>query len=295
MNQGLKEWIKFAQEDVEKALLKQLPLITTQPTTIHKAMHYSVFAGGKRLRALLCIAAAEACGSDQNNALFPACALETLHTYSLIHDDLPCMDDDILRRGKPTNHVIFGEGIAVLAGDALLTEAFAILLRTEEVAPYKSRDFFKVLSDASGSQGMIGGQTLDIEAEGKIISSEELKQIHALKTAALLQAALILGGMSAGASKQQIDALGNFGKSLGLAYQVIDDILDLTRSSSELGKTAGKDEKVMKATYPSILGLEEAKSEADTLTRQALESLGVFGEKGSRLKEIADYMLLRKF
>ena len=295
MNQSLKEWIELAQEDVERALLKQLPLKTALPTTIHKAMHYSIFAGGKRLRPLLCIAAAEACGAERSKALVPACAVEVLHTYSLVHDDLPCMDDDILRRGQPTNHVVFGEGIAVLAGDALLTEAFSILLKTEEVPPYRSHDFFKVLCDAAGSQGMIGGQTLDLEAEGKVITSDALKQIHTLKTAALLQASLVLGGMAAGATKKQIEALENFGKYLGLAYQVVDDILDLTQPSSKLGKTAGKDEKVMKATYPAILGLEKSKCEAHDLTVKALDSLKVFGKSGFRLQEIAEYMLLRKF
>ncbi|MDB9741621.1 polyprenyl synthetase family protein [Akkermansiaceae bacterium] len=295
MDSRLKQWITDAQIILEDGLLSHLPSISEHPHSIHKAMHYSVFAGGKRLRPLLCLAAAEACGASLVEAVIPACAVEVLHTYSLVHDDLPCMDDDVLRRGVPTNHVVFGEGIAVLAGDALLTEAFTILLRQPSTAYYSTSDFYRVLALASGSRGMIGGQTLDLESEGKTLNLKQLEEIHSLKTAALLSASLQLGGMVANASKAETSALKEFGMLLGLAFQVVDDILDVTQTTENLGKTSGKDEKVQKVTYPSILGLEESKQQARLLTKQALQQLEIFGEKAEVLQLFAEYMLRREF
>jgi geranylgeranyl diphosphate synthase type II len=212
-----------------------------------------------------------------------------MHTYSLVHDDLPCMDDDDLRRGRPTCHKVYGEGMAVLCGDALLTEAFAVLARS------KSVEMIAELASAGGSRKLIGGQVLDLEGEGKSFSLAELIRIHEAKTAALLTTSIRLGAMSAGADSEQVAALTKFGHALGLAFQVIDDILDVTQTTENLGKTAGKDAAVAKATYPAVMGLEESRKEAARLTAEALEALEVFGENAVRLREIAGRMLLREF
>ncbi len=229
------------------------------------------------------------------DALAPACAVELMHTYSLVHDDLPCMDDDDLRRGRPTSHKVYGEGMAVLIGDALLTEAFAILARTPETKRYGIREMLVEFADCGGSKKLIGGQVLDLEGEGKDLTKRELVRIHENKTAALLMTSLRLGGMTANATPRQMEGLSEFGYNLGLAFQVVDDILDVTQSTEVLGKTAGKDEAVDKATYPSILGLEKSKKEAARLTKKALDALGVFGRKGMKLEEIAHYLLDREF
>lgn len=280
---------------VDKKLDELLPSKETAPGTIHEAMRYSVFAGGKRLRPVLCLAAAEACGGDVENALVPACAVEVMHTYSLIHDDLPGMDNDDLRRGKPTNHKVFGEGIAVLAGDALLTEAFSMLVRVPSTNRYSVRDFIREFAMTGDSRHLIGGQVLDIEGEQKSLSELELRAIHRGKTAALLVCSLRLGAMTADATDEQLDALTRFGNNLGLAFQVVDDILDVTASTEQLGKTAGKDAKAEKSTYPSLLGLEGAQREADRLTREALDTLNAFSATNrARLLELADYLLNRK-
>jgi geranylgeranyl diphosphate synthase type II len=212
-----------------------------------------------------------------------------MHTYSLVHDDLPCMDDDDLRRGRPTCHKVYGEGMAVLCGDALLTEAFAVLARS------KSVEMIAELASAGGSRKLIGGQVLDLEGEGKSFSLAELIRIHEAKTAALLTTSIRLGAMSAGADSEQVAALTKFGHALGLAFQVIDDILDVTQTTENLGKTAGKDAAVAKATYPAVMGLEESRKEAARLTAEALKALEVFGENAVRLREIAGRMLLREF
>ncbi len=282
-------YLKQAAADTDAAMDRFLPSENERPGTIHAAMRYCVFAGGKRLRPVLCIAAAEACGGRREDAMAAACALELMHTYSLVHDDLPCMDDDDLRRGRPTCHKVFGDGMAVLCGDALLTEAFAVLARS------KSVEMIAELASAGGSRKLIGGQVLDLEGEGKSLSLEELIRIHEAKTAALLTTSVRLGAMSAGADEAQIAALTKFGHALGLAFQVIDDILDVTQTTENLGKTAGKDAAVAKATYPAVMGLEESRAEAARLTAEALEALAVFGESGGRLREIAGRMLLREF
>lgn len=291
----LKAWLKEQQTLIDKELNRRLPRESTKPQTIHKAMRYSVFAGGKRLRPILCLAAAEACGGNLTDALAPACAVEVLHTYSLIHDDLPCMDDDDLRRGRPTSHKVFGEGMAVLAGDALLTEAFLLLTGTPDQKRYNTRDYLKELATAGSSKQLIGGQVLDLEGEGQSLTKQQLVHIHKTKTAALLTAAIRLGAMSVNATPKKLEALTTFGQNLGLAFQVVDDILDVTQSTEVLGKTAGKDEAVDKSTYPAILGLEKSKKEAARLTRKALSSLSPLGKKSYRLEIIARYMLEREF
>jgi len=280
---------------VDRALDQFLPRASAKPATIHKAMRYSLFAGGKRMRPVLTLAAAEACGGKLERALPAACAVECIHTYSLIHDDLPCMDDDDLRRGRPTNHKVFGEGVAVLAGDALVTVAFEILAQAAATSRYSTAALISELSHAAGSRWLIGGQVADLEGEGRKLSGAELRYIHRCKTAALLTSSIRLGAMSANATPKQLAALTDFGQALGLAFQVIDDILDVTQTTEKLGKTAGKDITATKATFPAIYGLEKSRAEARKLTAQAHAALKPFGVKAGRLREIADYLLAREY
>lgn len=289
------KYLKTTAAEVDRALDKFLPAEKIAPQTIHKAMRYSVFAGGKRLRPILCLAAAEACGGDPEKAIAAACAVEVLHTYSLVHDDLPCMDDDDLRRGRPTCHKVFGDGMAVLCGDALLTEAFLILAQTPGTPRYKADSFIKELALTSGSRLLIGGQVMDLEGEGKDLSKAQLILIHKAKTAALLTTSLRLGAMAVNATPAKLEALSTFGQCLGLAFQIIDDILDVTQSTEVLGKTAGKDANVAKATYPAIVGLEKSRKEAAALTKKAMAALEVFGKKADRLHQIADFLVVREY
>lgn len=291
----MKAYLDGTVAEVDAAMDGFLPGEDVRPEAMHEAMRYSVFAGGKRLRPVLCVAAAEACGGSREDAFAAACALELMHTYSLVHDDLPCMDDDDLRRGRATCHKVYGEGMAVLCGDALLTEAFLILTRAKGGERYTVGDMVEELAITGGSRKLIGGQVLDLEGEGKKLSKEELVRIHEAKTAALLTASVKLGGMSAQAEPEKLEALAKFGYSLGLAFQVIDDILDVTQTTEKLGKTAGKDEAVEKATYPSVIGLEESRIEAERLTGEALAALEIFGDQGFRLREIAEWMLGREY
>ena len=293
--QLLGDYLGGHAREVDAALDRLLPKASIKPATIHRAMRYSLFAGGKRMRPILCLAAAESCGGDVENALPPACAVECVHTYSLIHDDLPCMDDDDFRRGRPTSHKVFGEAVAVLAGDALLTAAFEILATVRETPRYKLSDFMSELSFAAGSRKLIAGQVADLEGEGKKSSRSELRFIHACKTAAMITASLKLGAMAANASPGQVTALGKFGHYLGLAFQVIDDILDITQTSEKLGKSAGKDVAAQKTTYPALIGLEAARKEARRLTAAAGKSLGALGSRAARLREIAGYLLVREY
>ena len=277
------------------ALASQLPSSRTPPLLIHKAMRYSLFAGGKRLRPILCFAAAEACNGRIKEALPLACAVEYIHTYSLIHDDLPCMDNDDFRRGKPTSHKVFGEGIAVLAGDALLTFAFEIASQCKAWSRYSHADVIQEIAKAAGSRFLIAGQVMDIENEGKKISPKTLKKIHENKTAALIETSLRLGAMSANATSIQLKYITEFGHALGLAFQIIDDILDVTQTTEQLGKSAGKDLKAQKATYPALLGLKQAQKEADRWTNKARNALKPFGKSAKNLSLIADYLLQRKY
>lgn len=292
---SLDKYLRERTKTVDAALNRFLPKAAAKPATIHKAMRYSLLAGGKRMRPILCLAAAEACGGDLESALPAACAVECIHTYSLIHDDLPSMDNDDFRRGRPTSHKVFGEGIAVLAGDALLTQAFEILGYALDTPRYKSRHQFLELAQAAGSRQLIAGQVADLEAEGKKSTRAELRYIHECKTAAMIVVSLRLGAMSANATPQQLEALTDFGRNLGLAFQVIDDILDVTQTTEKLGKTAAKDLAAQKTTYPALLGLEGARKEAQRLTTAAHEALAPFKDKAADLRAIADYLLAREY
>ena len=278
---------------VNQALNKVLPPARTRPTTVHQAMRYSLFAGGKRLRPVLCLAAAAACKGDPRDAMPLACAVECIHTYSLIHDDLPAMDNDDFRRGKPTNHKVFGEGIAILAGDALLTQAFEIAAGCKGWARYPHRTIILELSQAAGSLQLIAGQVADLEGEGKKVSAAELRFIHERKTSALLRCAVRLGGMSANCTPAELQALSDFGYHVGLAFQVIDDILDVTQTSEQLGKTAGKDTAAQKATFPSIVVMKRSQTIARQLTQKAYASLDRFGALGATLRALAAHLLER--
>ncbi len=291
----LASYLMSRQKEIDRTLDRLLPKATIPPATIHKAMRYSLFAGGKRLRPILCLAAAEACDGKMKDALPLACALECIHTYSLVHDDLPSMDNDDFRRGRPTCHKVFGNGIAVLAGDGLLTIAFEIAAQAKETRRYDLREMIRELSDAASSRKLIAGQVADLEAEGKKVTRDELRFIHENKTAAILTTSVRLGAMSANANKKQLAAITAFGRALGLAFQVIDDILDVTQTSEKLGKSAGKDIAARKATYPSVIGLEKSRVEAQRLTRKAHAALDVFGAKAARLHALANYLLERDY
>ena len=291
---NVKSRLASLHKQVDRALERWLPPEKTRPATLHRAMRYAVFAGGKRLRPVLCLAAAEACGGKISDALPAACAVECVHTYSLVHDDLPCMDDDDLRRGRPTTHKVFGEAVAVLAGDALLTRAFEILARTKKTTRYSVGDLVAELAKASGSLFLVGGQVADMEAENRAAKPEELVFIHRGKTAAMISASLRLGAMSANATPARVKALGKFGENLGLAFQIIDDILDITQTSEQLGKSAGKDAAAGKATYPAVFGLEKSRREAARLTKAALKALEPFGKNADFLRALADQLLGRQ-
>jgi geranylgeranyl diphosphate synthase type II len=292
---NLKTYLTTRAKDVDAALDVFLPKAKERPATIHAAMRYSVFAGGKRLRPVLCLAAAEACGGEFSLALPPACAVELMHTYSLVHDDLPAMDDDDLRRGRPTCHKVYGEGMAILCGDALLTEAFIVIGQTVATKRYNTRDYMTELAVTGGSRKLIGGQVMDLEGEGKKLTKRDLVRIHEAKTAALLTTSLRLGAMTANATPAKLEALTLFGHALGLAFQVIDDILDVTQSTEVLGKTAGKDQAVEKSTYPAIIGLEASRKEAVRLTAIAMDALNPLGKSAELLREVATNLLKREF
>ena len=295
---GLSSYLEARRKLVERALARCLPAATVRPATIHKAMRYSLLAGGKLLRPILTLAAAEACGikdrRDLEGVLPAACAVELIHTYSLIHDDLPCMDDDDLRRGRPTSHKVFGEGMAVLAGDALLTRSFALLGGIRPAKRYSLSVMLEETATAAGSLQLIAGQVADLEAEGKRPTLAEVRFIHERKTAAMIVLSLRLGAMAANATPRQLKALTEFGQALGFAFQIIDDILDVTQSSALLGKSAGKDLKASKATYPAVIGLEASRKEAGRLTAKAHAALADLGNPADRLAQIAGYLLGRE-
>jgi len=290
----LSSWLTAHARSVDQALDCFLPKAGARPATIHKAMRYSLFAGGKRMRPALVLAAAEACGGKAAEAMPLACAVECIHTYSLIHDDLPAMDNDDFRRGKPTNHKVFGEGIAVLAGDALLTQAFEIAAQCRGWPRYSHRQVVLEISRAAGSLQLIAGQVADLEGEGKPVSAAQLRYIHERKTSALLCCSARLGGMSANCTAAQLRALTDFGYHVGLAFQVIDDILDVTQSTEKLGKTAGKDVAAQKATYPAIVGLERSREIARRLTDRAYAALKPFRGRAVALEALAKFLLERE-
>ena len=293
---NLKQYLRTRQRKIDRALDRYLPKANTKPATLHKAMRYSLFAGGKRLRPILCLAATEACRGNIDDALPLACALECIHTYSLVHDDLPSMDNDDFRRGRPTCHKVFGDGIAVLAGDALLTIAFEIVSRAKPARRYDISTLLREVAVAAGSQKLIAGQVADLEAEGKSVKREQLQFIHENKTAAILKSSVRLGAMSANADARKLSAITRFGQGLGLAFQIIDDILDVTQTSEILGKSAGKDLTARKATYPAVIGLEKSRAEAAKLTRQAHNALSLFSSSEAEpLHALANYLLEREY
>ena len=293
---NLKAYLRSRRKEIDRALDYYLPKTNVKPATLHKAMRYSLFAGGKRLRPILCLAAAEACRGRVTNALPLACALECIHTYSLVHDDLPSMDNDDYRRGRPTCHRVFGDGIAVLAGDALLTIAFEIVSKAKPAPRYDMSTLLREIAVAAGSQKLIAGQVADLEAEGRKVKRDQLRFIHENKTAAILKSSIRLGAMSANADAKKLRAVTQFGHGLGLAFQVIDDILDVTQSSEILGKSAGKDIAAKKATYPAVIGLGKSRAEASRLTRQAHDALSVFrDDEAEPLHCLANYLLEREY
>jgi geranylgeranyl diphosphate synthase type II len=281
---------------VDQALDRFLPRESAPPASLHKAMRYSVFAGGKRLRPVLVAAGAEAVGGTLEAVMPAACAVEMIHTYSLIHDDLPAMDNDDFRRGVPTSHKVFGEAIAILAGDALLTLAFRLLANSSPAGGEagRLRDMLIEVADAAGSAGMVGGQVADIECEGKMAGAAIVDYIHTHKTAALIRASIRSGAILAGASAAELKALGVVGDSLGLAFQIMDDILDITATSEELGKTAGKDQAQQKATYPAVHGIEASRRRAQALVADAHAALAPFGERALPLRALGTFIIERK-
>ena len=287
----------FFEEDrvaVDAALERLLPQESTRPASIHQAMRYSVFAGGKRIRPILCLETARIFAADVTPALHPACAIEMIHTYSLIHDDLPALDNDDLRRGKPTCHKKFGEASAILAGDALLTLAFETIGATPVAAAQCVAMVKEVASAAGTVNGMVGGQVADLEAERQRVEPEMLEYIHRSKTAALIRAAVTAGAICAAAPAEDVARLRRFGESIGWAFQVTDDILDVEESSAALGKTAGKDIAQQKATYPAIHGLQRSHEIAHELASKAVGELAPYGDAAKRLKEIAEYLVIRR-
>ncbi len=291
----LEETLKQGQALADGALDHLIPLETQYPESIHKAMRHSVFAGGKRLRPVLCMEAGRMiAGSLPRKIEELGAALEMLHTYSLIHDDLPALDNDDLRRGRPTCHKAFGEAIAILAGDALQTQAYEVLARLDCPAEARVRIIEEIARGTGTLDGMIGGQVVDLEAEHTRPTPEMLEYIHRAKTAALITASLVSGGLYAGAGKTEVAKLRAFGQSIGLAFQIVDDVLDVTQTSEQLGKTAGKDTAAQKATYPALFGIDESVRKADSLVNAAFEELESFGERAATLKELARYLVERK-
>lgn len=290
----LKQYLDRTCSRVDAALDRLLPSVSTSPPTIHKAVRYSIFAGGKRIRPVLCLAACEAVGGKPAAAMPLACAVECIHTYSLIHDDLPAMDNDDLRRGKPTNHKVFGEGIAVLAGDALLTEAFALVARSKPPKRYPVRVLVSDLALAAGSLRLIAGQVQDLENEERRATLEEVKTTHLNKTAALITTSIRLGAMAGNASPSELKRLTRYGQDLGLAFQVVDDILDATSTKEVMGKSVRADQKNHKSTFPSVLGLDKSRQYAAELIADAHRQLKPFGSRATPLAAIADFFLTRK-
>ena len=290
----MKELWKKRQELVERALQEELANTAILDEKLRESMAYSLMAGGKRLRPILLMAAADAVGVDGTRFLPVACALEMIHTYSLIHDDLPAMDNDELRRGKPTNHVVYGEGTAILAGDALLTLAFTVILRQKDVSAEALLRVVDEISRAAGAEGMVGGQMLDLEAENRQISIDELRRVHMGKTGALFRAALRSGAILAGAAEDQLEALTAYANHFGLAFQITDDILDVIGTAEEIGKPVGSDEKNHKSTYVSLTSLEDAQDLARRTVQEAELDLYIFGERAAFLRELVGYLVNRK-
>ncbi len=288
------EKIKAMRNLTETALEQYVQPERLPQKTVYEAMRYSLLSGGKRLRPILTLLSCEACGGHAEDAVTFACALEMIHTYSLIHDDLPAMDNDELRRGMPTNHIKFGEAMAILAGDALLNRAFEIASSKSQITAERTIAAIRILSESSGAYGMIGGQVIDIESEHKTISAEELKHLHALKTGAIIRAAGKMGAVIAGAEQEKIDALDAFCLNLGIAFQIQDDILDVTGTEEALGKPIGSDAENGKTTYITLYGKERAGELSEEYTRRAVDALSVFGEEKKYLVALAEHLTNRR-
>jgi geranylgeranyl diphosphate synthase, type II len=293
MSFDINDYLCSRRELVDKKLLEYLLKSKNDLSKLHESMLYSVMAGGKRLRPILCIASCEVLGGEIEKTLPIACAIEMIHTYSLIHDDLPSMDDDLLRRGKPTNHSVYGEALAILAGDALLTDAFFFMVDEGVSSGLKPSLLVNVIKDiakASGSHGMVGGQAIDLSLEGgKEVTIEMSERVHSLKTGALIEVSVITGAKIGGAKSKQLDQFKSYSKALGLAFQIMDDVLDI-EGGGEIGKSRGGDARKKKATYPSLIGVENAKQMAEKLTRDAVNALEAFGSEAVPLREIASYL-----
>lgn len=296
----LKETLESGCKLIDSTLERLLPAESQVPTSIHKAMRHSVFAGGKRLRPILCLEAARMVFRGVTAGELPArveelgSALEMLHTYSLIHDDLPALDNDDLRRGKPTCHVVFGEATAILAGDALQTYAYEVLSKLPCPAEARVRIIEEIAHETGTVDGMIGGQVMDLEAENSRADAKTVEYIHRSKTGALITASLVTGGIYASGTRDDIERLRLFGRSVGLAFQIVDDVLDVTQSSTQLGKTAGKDTASDKATYPAVFGIEESLRQADALISSGCDALDLFGARADTLKNLAHFLVERK-
>lgn len=290
----MKEQLKKYTDIVDKQLDKYLALKDNPQGIIYEAMRYSVFAGGKRLRPVLMLLTCEMCGGDINEVLPFACALEMIHTYSLIHDDLPAMDNDDLRRGKPTSHKQFGEATAILAGDALLNKAFEVVSQYSGNNSDRAIKAINILAVSSGTEGMIGGQIVDMQSEGRKITLDELRYLHLNKTGAIIRSACKIGAVMSGADSVKIKAVDEFSKNLGIAFQIQDDILDVTGTEAELGKPIGSDAEEGKNTYVSLLGLQKSKDMSEEYSKKAKQALDIFGEKANTLKELTDYLTDRR-
>ena len=294
----LKKYLDQKREIIDEALNQYLPPETEYPQTIHEAMRYSVFAGGKRLRPILVIAAAEVVGGRAEKVLPTACAIELIHTFSLIHDDLPAIDNDDYRRGKLTCHKVFGEDMAILAGDGLLTHAFQLLAQNSEIKTINKEAMplvIKEVAAAIGTLGLIGGEVVDIQSEGKEIDLPRLEYIHSHKTGALIAISLKVGAMLVNAPQEEIGALFQYGKLIGLAFQIVDDILNVEGDEVQLGKPVGSDLRQKKATYPALFGIEASRQKARRLVEEAKKELEIFGEKGEILRLLADFIVERTF
>ena len=287
-----KAFLESSRIFVERRLDEILPSPYTSPETLHEAMRYSIFAGGKRLRPALVLAATEAVEGSREDAAPAACAVEMIHTYSLIHDDLPAMDDDDLRRGIPTCHKKYGEAMAILAGDALLTYAFEVL--STSARPESVAGIVRAIARGVGTQGMVGGQVLDMQGEGKPATLASVSAIHSWKTAALIAACCEAGALAGGANQTEYEHLATYGRKIGLAFQIVDDILDITASPEALGKTPGKDARAGKATYPAVMGVKKARQEADRLGQQAADELKILGRRSETLLALGRFVLERQ-
>jgi geranylgeranyl diphosphate synthase, type II len=290
----LPDFFEADRAAIDLALDKLMPPEDAMPPSIHRAMRYSVFAGGKRLRPILCLEAGRMFGDDLGGATQAGCAVEFIHTYSLIHDDLPALDNDDLRRGKPTSHKMFGEAIAILAGDALLTLAFQTLANAPVESARRVRIIAEIATGAGTVNGMVGGQVADLEGERKAVDAAGLEYIHRSKTAALIRSSIVAGAIAGGAHDEDVERVRRFGENIGWAFQVVDDILDVEESSAALGKTAGKDQAQQKATYPALYGLEKSRAIAANLEKKALHELDCYSERAKRLRELGQFLVARR-